>query len=166
MRLAVISERVERALDRGLEVYFGRRSEHREPRRTLAIVGEQPMHISAGDLAVLRDRAVELSVGEAHERPCAIGASRLPNVHFITAERCAIGEARALDLRQRLFAGQNGRDIQQLQALDLARGSFHAVWIGPAPAQHLVAAADPENPPASPSMSEKVDIPALLPKEF
>src|SRR6202020_137697 len=115
MRLAMVGERVEGALDGGLVTDSGGRSERREPRRTLAIVGEQSMHISASNLAALRYCAVELSVGEAHKRPCAIGASRFADVHFITAERRAIRKAPALDLRQRLFAGQNGRDIQQLQ---------------------------------------------------
>jgi hypothetical protein len=51
MRLAMVGERVERPLDRGLVADSGRRSKRREPRRALAVVGEQPMHIGSGDEA-------------------------------------------------------------------------------------------------------------------
>src|ERR1700722_5689844 len=104
MRLAMVGERVERALDRGLVAESGRRSERREPRRALAIVGEQPMYVGAGDLAALRHRAVEPSVGEAKERPRAVRTSRLAEMHLVTSKRRAIREARAFDLAQRLLA--------------------------------------------------------------
>ena len=87
-------------------------------------------------------------------------------MHFVAAERRAIREACAFDLGQCLFAGQHGRDVKQLKALDLARRPLHAVRVRHGFAQHLVAAADPKNPPAAPRMGEKVDVPALLTKEF
>jgi hypothetical protein len=72
MRLAMVGEGVECSLDSRLVADFSRRSERREPRRALAIVGEQPMHIGAGDLAALRHGAVKLAASEAKERPRAV----------------------------------------------------------------------------------------------
>src|SRR4029077_4011352 len=36
-----------------------------------------------------------------------------------------------------------------------------ALWIGDRAAEHLVAAANPQHPPAAPAMRENVDVPAL-----
>src|SRR5271169_4378577 len=114
----MVGEPVERALDRGLVADTGRRSERREPRRALAIVGEQPMHIGAGDLAALRDCAVKLAIREAQKRPRAVWTSRLADMHLVTSERRAIRQTRAFDLAQRLRASQHRGDIKQLEALD------------------------------------------------
>src|SRR5579872_5770947 len=102
MRLAMIGDRIERVLDRSLVVELGCRAKHREPRRALAVVGEQPMDIGARDATIWRDRAVEPSVGEAKERPRAVRPICLADVHFITLKRRAIDEARAFDLGERL----------------------------------------------------------------
>ncbi len=90
MRLAMVGERVERPLDRGLEADSARRSKQREPGRALAIVGEQSMHIGPGDLAALRHCAVEPPVGEAKERPRAVRTARLADMHLVALERRAI----------------------------------------------------------------------------
>ena len=83
----MVRERVERKLDRGLVVDPGGRSERREPRRALAIVGEQPMHVGAGDLAALRHCAVKLAVREAKKRPRTIWTFRLADMHLVAPER-------------------------------------------------------------------------------
>ena len=87
------------------------------------------MHIGPGDLAALRHCAVEPPVGEAKERPRAVRTFRLADMHLVTLERRAIREARAFDLPQRLLAGQHGRDVEQLEALDLAGRPLHAVRV-------------------------------------
>src|SRR5580704_13440727 len=129
MRLAMVLKRVERALDGRLVVEAARRSERRQPRRPLAIVGEQPMHIGAGDLAALRHRAVKLAISEAKERPLAVRTARPADMHLVAPKRRAVREARAFDLRQRLFAGQHSGDVKQLEAFDLARRALPAARI-------------------------------------
>ncbi len=94
----MIGERVERALDRGLVADAARRSEQSKPCGALAIVGEQPMHVGAGNLTAFRHRAVKLAIGEAKERTCAVRAGRLADMHLVAAKRRAIREARAFDL--------------------------------------------------------------------
>ena len=98
MRLAMVGEGVERSLDSRLVADFSRRSERREPRRALAIVGEQPMHIGAGDLAAWGHCAVGLAVREAKERPGTVWARCFADMHLIAPKRRAIREAGAFDL--------------------------------------------------------------------
>ena len=94
-------------------------AERTEPRRALAVVGEQAVHIGAGDEAILGRRAVDPPVGEAQQRPGAIFACGPSDMHLIAAKRRAVGDALALDLAQGLLAGQHRLDLEQAKAFDL-----------------------------------------------
>ena len=56
-------------------------------------------------------------------------------------------------------------DVDQAEPGRLAGPTFEAVRIGDAPAQHLVAAAQPEDMPALAAMREDVDVPPLAPQK-
>ena len=64
----------------------GRGAEAFQPGAPLAVVGEEPVHIGAGDAAIGRDGAVRPAVGEVGERPGRIGAFGAADMHFIAGE--------------------------------------------------------------------------------
>lgn len=75
MRLQMRGDRVERLFDLLRIGYIRRRrAQPREKRTPLRVVGEEAMHITAGDPAIGRDRAVISSIGKPHKRPAAIGS--------------------------------------------------------------------------------------------
>ena len=130
MRLALVGKLIERALDRCFVGDLRSRAKRAEPRRALAIVGEQAMHVSAGDEAVLRGRPVDAPIGEAQKRPGAIRAPCLADMHLVAAKGRAVGDALALDLTKGLFASQHGLDVEQAKALGFARRSLDPVTVG------------------------------------
>src|SRR5271170_7919529 len=101
----MVGELVERALNRH-SVFDHRRCPKRsEPGGALAVVGEKTMHIGPCNASVRRDRAIDPPVSEAQERALAVGTARPADMHFVTLERRAVGDALARDVLERLVPG-------------------------------------------------------------
>src|SRR5208283_2266480 len=99
----VVRQRVEDPLNlRLIAEPAGTGAKPGQQRGPLAIIREQPMHIGGADTAVGRYRAVRPSIGEAEQRPIAVGALGLPDMHLVTAKRCSAVNRGTADLRQRL----------------------------------------------------------------
>ncbi len=64
-----------------------------------------------------------------------------------------------------LFAAEHGVDVEQLEPRRLARLAFDALRVGDTAAEHLEAAAKPEDVPALGIMRQEIDVPALLPQK-
>lgn len=72
---------------------------------------------------------------------------------------------RASNLTQRLGGADGCRNVQQTQPRRGVRSSLDAVGIGNGLPQHLVSAAQPENPTAAPHVRRQIDVPALRAKK-
>src|SRR3546814_2700005 len=78
-------------------------------------------------------------------------------MHFITLQRLTI-EALSRHRLQPLVAGKDGVHIEKAKPLNGARLPLDAFRIGDRPAEHLVAAAKPENAAATAGMRTDIDI--------
>src|ERR1700736_6109889 len=128
-------EFVERLLDLQVIAKVRTRAQSFEPGGALRIVGEEAMDIGAHDAPVGRNRAVEASVGETHERPRAARAARPADVHFITVEWRAIVETDSVRPREDLLSRHDGGDFEQAEPGDFACRTFRALRVSESRAQ-------------------------------
>ena len=165
MGLAVIGERIERALDRRLVLEFRRRAELSQPGRALAVTGEQPVHIGAGDQAVretLRRRVARRRSAAAAGRSPGLVSGRYAFRSPETARRSSGTRLRPQAASFRPSARSRRRGAPGPRPRPPAPPTL---GVRDALAQHLVAAAHAQNPAPAPRMSEEVDLPALLAKK-
>src|SRR5262249_37168504 len=94
----------------------GTGTEAREPGRALAVVGEQAMDVGADDAPVGRHRTFRRSIGEASERPRAVGTFAEADMHFVACEKGAIARF-ALHGLEPLVSAQHGLDLEQAEPL-------------------------------------------------
>ena len=107
----------------------------------------------------------------AHRRDCAVGpsivevtrgppflAAGFANVHLVARECRAVTDS--LPRRARAsFRSEHSFDVEKPEALDRARRSLDAVWIGDPLAEHLISAAKTKHASAAAHVRADVDVP-------
>ena len=69
------------------------RAESAQPMSAQTIIGEQAVHIAAGNLAASRDRAVPAAVGEGQKRALCRRTFRASDMHLVAMEGHVVGKA-------------------------------------------------------------------------
>src|ERR1700746_3159867 len=139
MLLDVIGERIEGAIDLCIMALIScsypkpHQNRAAEPARS-----EQAVQIAAMHASICGHRTFALAV-DTREGPLAVFSLGAPDVDFIGVNRQQSIRMYGRDTREALFRCHHGGDIEKAKALGAAGGSFDAVGISDALAEHLVA---------------------------
>ena len=98
----------------------------------------------------------------AQQRVCRVRARRAAHVHLVAGEGRPVRQGRAAGRAQPLFPRQHRRHVEQAEPVHAAGRTPDALRVLDPPAEHLVAAAEPQHPPAPPPVRQDVDVPAFL----
>src|SRR5215471_10657668 len=99
-------------------------------------------------------------------RPFETGPGSHSQMHLVAGDRHPGCELDAGHLSQSLRAGQNRVDVEQTESPNLPFRPLHTERVGDAAAQHLIAAAQPEDPSALAVMGDEIDVPSLAAQRF
>lgn len=118
------------------------------------------MQIRAGNPTVGRYGTIRFSIDD-REWPAAILSYGDAEVDLIAGKRCAVFRRHGDAVPHRLFRRHLRLDVQQPEAGDLRGVPLDAQGIMHLASEHLIAAADADDPPAPLHMGQKIGIPTL-----
>src|ERR1700730_2943099 len=122
------------------------------------------MDVSALHQTIGRASAIGTSI-QRDNRSRAVQAFAAAEMYFIAFDGGAGGAIDTADQRGGFVAAHGRRDIEQSQPVDRPGAAVDAIRIGNSLAEHLIAAAEPENTATAADMGLDVDVPALCAQE-
>ena len=117
------------------------------------VAGKKPVQIAPGDAPIGADAALR-PAAETQHRPFKARTSGRAEMHLVAGDRHSGRELDAGRPRRAAFRRRAQCRRRGARGPAASRTPFHAERIGDRPAEHLVAAADPENPPALAAMGQ------------